>query len=63
MKRNSNLHEGRSGAKDGPNLAPILDSDSLWIAPSLDPLLSKGDIVRVWSLLPIGFRRIPSGFS
>ena len=28
----SNLHEGRSAAKDGPNLSPILDSDH----PSLD---------------------------
>lgn len=54
-----NLHEGRSAAKDGPNLSPVLDSDSLWIAPSHDPLFYKGDIVRVWSLLLIGFRRIP----
>ena len=38
-----NLHEGRSAAKDGPNLSPILDSDSLWIAPSHDPLFYKGD--------------------
>ena len=46
----SNLHEGRSAAKDGPNLSPILDSDSLWTAPSLYPFIS---------LLLIGFRQIP----
>ena len=55
----SNLHEGRSAAKDGSNLSPILDSDSLWTAPSLYPFFSKGDIVRVRSLLLIGFRQIP----
>ena len=49
----SNLHEGRSVAKDGPNISPIHDSDPLWIAPSLDPLFSEGDIVRVWSLILI----------
>ena len=45
----SNLYEGRSAAKNGPNLSNILDSDSLWIAPSLNPLFCEGDIVRVWS--------------
>ena len=43
----SNLHEGGSAVKDGPNISPILHSDPLWIAPSLDSLFSEGNIVRV----------------
>ena len=55
----SNLHEGESAAKHGPNLSLIFDSDSPCIARSLNPLFSEGEPVRVWSLFLIGFRRIP----
>lgn len=39
----SNLHDSKPAAEDGPNFSAILDSDLLWIAASLDPLLSEGD--------------------
>lgn len=36
-------HEGGSVTEHGPNLYSILDSDPLWIALSLNPLLSEGE--------------------
>ena len=42
-EKKSNLHDSKPAAEDGPNFSAILDSDLLWIAPSLDPLLSEGD--------------------
>lgn len=41
--KESNLHDSKPAAEDGPNLSAILDSDLLWIASSLDPLLCEGD--------------------
>lgn len=37
----SNLHEGRSAAKDGPNLSPILDSDFLGMLPLFIPFFLR----------------------
>lgn len=40
-----NLH--KPAAEDGPNFSAFLDSDLLWIAPSLDPLLCEGDDIEI----------------